>query len=234
MDLLFLLLRAATPAGRADVVAGAERWLEAEESKLLRWGDRSIGDLSDHVTLQYSTSANTTKKAKVYSVTRDGPLALYVSVSGLSGQHLLARTTAHRWRMQVVRDPDATSLRLWLDETPFGAWRFDDWALLDAQGEAVGRAERPSTSSVAGIPTAWEGRWYDVSLHGRTVGRVRAQYGVKDASGKRLAAAEPASLPLEAEAEQWLLAVVLGEHLVRESSWQVGAFGGSLRLGGLG
>ena len=209
------LFRAATPAGRADALAGAKRWLEKEQDKLLPWDERAIGDLSDFVTSRYSSAANMTRRAKVPAVSRNGPLALYVSVSGLSGRHLLARTAAHRWRMQVEREPDTTHLRLWLDEAPFGAWRLDDWSLLDARGETVGRAERPATSSVAGILPSWDSRWYDVVLRGRTVGRVLAQYGVKEALQlKKLPTAEPANLPLEPEAERWLLAVALAEHLL--------------------
>ncbi|MGH2351833.1 MAG: hypothetical protein ACRDJN_09505 [Chloroflexota bacterium] len=229
------LFGAATPAGRADAVAGAERWLEAQRGDLLPWDERAIGELSDPVGSRWESSANMTRRAKVQAVSRNGPLALYVSVSGLSGHHLLACTTAHQWRMQVEREPDTTRLRLWLDETPFGAWRMDDWALLDAEGEMVGRAQRPSTASVAGIPTTWDSRWFDVVLRGDTVGRIRAQRGAKQALQlTKLPAVEPASLPLPAEAERWLLAVVLVEHLLQESSWQVGPLSGSLRPGGLG
>jgi hypothetical protein len=62
------------------------------------------------------------------------------------------------------------------------------------------------------------------------VGSVRVQRGAKETLQlKKLPAVKPAALPLEGEAERWLLAVALAEHLLRESNWQVGPLSGSLR-----
>jgi hypothetical protein len=92
----------ATPAGRAEVLADAERWLDSAQGDLLPWDERAIADLSDNVSTRYVTYVNTTTKGRVAAVSRRGPLVLYVTVTGPAGQHLLARTTAHRWRMEVT------------------------------------------------------------------------------------------------------------------------------------
>jgi len=225
---IWRFLHAATPEGQAEAVAGAERWLESKRRDLLPWDERSVGDLSDVVSYWYTSSTNTTTRGKIRAISRRGNLARYISISGISGQHLLACTTAHRWRMQVVQEP-TTSLRLWLDDMPFGSWRSGDGALLDARGEVVGHAERASTVTVMGFPTTWDGRWYDIVLRGRTLGRVRLQRGLREMLPRKLPAVEPASLPLEAEAERWLLAVVLAEHLLQGYSWQIGPVSGGLR-----
>jgi hypothetical protein len=132
--------------------------------------------------------------------------------------------------------PEPTTLRLWLNGAPFGAWRFSDWALLDGQGEEVGRAERPAPFSLEGATAFWEGRWYEVVLGERTAGRVRTQRGLKEggllALTKKLPVVEPATLPLDQEAERWLLALALAERLLAENRWQVGPFEGSFRRPG--
>ena len=219
-------------------MAGAERWLEAERGRLLAWDAAALADLADGGRVSWVTFVNTTAKGELWAVSRDGPLARYVRVTGLVGQHLLARTAAHRWRMEVAGASPATLLRLWLDGAPFGAWRLDDGALLDAGGAAVGRAARPATFTVGGAPTTWAGRWYDVVLRGRPVGRVRAQRGAGEVlpggNGGRLPAVEPVHRPPAAEAERWLLALVLAERLLRGYTWRVGPVGGSLRPGALG
>jgi hypothetical protein len=139
----------AAPAGRAEVLADAERWLDAEQGDLLPWDEGAIADLSDTVSTRYATFVNTTTKGRVAAVSRRDPLALYVSVTGPAGQHLLARTTAHRWRMEVTRGP-----------RPSGRGAGTRWCC--GSGAGTGRGHQPARRG---------GRWVGC---GRSGGSRRA------------------------------------------------------------
>ncbi len=85
--------------------------------------------------------------------------------------------------------------------------------LLDASGQAVGQAERDAAYWINDIPMSWGGRWYEVRLRDGVIGQILAQRGARDPRLLRpkIPSVRPASVPLEREAELWLLALAIIE-----------------------
>jgi hypothetical protein len=211
--------RALSPEGKAEVVANAQTWVSEDARGLAPWGPGSIADLSTVVTYRWTRTVNEETKGVVEAVSVARPLLAFATVWGLSGRHILARTTAHTLKMEAegtALDP-AVAFHIFLNGRPLGSWRTNDGALLDPSGAQIGEAVRGATYRINGVPTNWKDRWYGVTLHGREVGAVLAQRGAKDlrwlvpvgekASVVQLPDDAGSTGTLDPEAERWLLAL---------------------------
>lgn len=201
-------LRNAGPVVRGDQRAYAEQWLDQQQAQLLPWRSDSI----NNVSIRRGFEAGAFPQFKAHGIISaqsapQGLISFYAFARG-SDTVILARTTAHRWELQV-QGLGGQTVDFALNGQPFG--RFVEGALLDPAGQQKGNVtEQRLPAQSPEQDASW---FYGVELRGQIIGEVTYMTGARDEArlqaGEGPPAAVAAKMPLEPEAELWLLALVI-------------------------
>jgi hypothetical protein len=203
-----------SPKELAATRAKSQTWLNSKRPELAPWQRTSLNDLSADWRGTYSQWVRLEAKGTIRSLSDHTDLVAYYLLRSTDPTILWAETSTQRWQIEFEKGV----AKIYLDDRPFGQWRLSDGALFDEIARPVGQAKRKGGLNlfINGIATQWRDRFYKVTLYDRAIGAINnipegSAFLRSVTGGNEPPLVQTAGSLLDAEAEDWLLALAIIE-----------------------
>jgi len=215
--MVWLVRKRLTPPTQQETdqaMTRANAWVDEKIQELGNWGNASLDDLSAQWQGSWSHMVRVEAKGTIRSLVEEIDLVAFYLFRSAQKSHIIAATSVQRWQIEVEKG----LARIYLDGRSFGQLRLSDGEFFDDRAQSIGQAKRRSGLDffINDIPVNQHDRFYEVTLRNRPIGAINNAPESVDIIRAIRGVSEPAlihtaGMLLDAEAEDWLLALAIIE-----------------------